>query len=84
VRRVNSCNSPVSAEFRPRSAMMCRASSLVEISHTRTKLRQLIIDLDHIDAAIRIFDPSYDVERASARRSRSQHTAHSGAMRRGR
>jgi hypothetical protein len=25
-------------------------------------LRQLIIDLDHVDAAIRIFDPSYDVE----------------------
>jgi hypothetical protein len=33
-----------------------------EISHTRARLRQLIIDLDHIDAAIRLFDLYYDVE----------------------
>jgi hypothetical protein len=39
-----------------------RAEIAGEISHTRAKLRQLIIDLDHVDAAIRIFDPSYDVD----------------------
>ena len=39
-----------------------RAQLAGEISHTRAKLRQLIIDLDHIDAAIRLFDPDYDVE----------------------
>jgi hypothetical protein len=38
-----------------------RAEIAGQISHTRAVLRQLIIDLDHVDAAIRIFDPSYDV-----------------------
>jgi hypothetical protein len=33
-----------------------------QLAHTRATLRQLIIDLDHVDAAIRIFDPNYDVE----------------------
>jgi len=32
-----------------------------QISQTRAALRQLIIDLDHIDAAIRLVDPAYDV-----------------------
>jgi hypothetical protein len=39
-----------------------RAEIAGQIGHTRAMLRQLIIDLDHVDAAIRIFDPSYDVE----------------------
>ena len=39
-----------------------RAEIAGQIAHTRATLRQLIIDLDHVDAAIRIFDPSYDVE----------------------
>lgn len=39
-----------------------RAEIAGQIAHTRAMLRQLIIDLDHVDAAIRIFDPSYDVE----------------------
>jgi hypothetical protein len=38
-----------------------RAEIAGTIAHTRATLRQLIIDLDHVDAAIRIFDPSYDV-----------------------
>jgi hypothetical protein len=38
-----------------------RAEITGQVSHTRATLRQLIIDLDHVDAAIRIFDPSYDV-----------------------
>ena len=39
-----------------------RAEIAGRIAHTRATLRQLIIDLDHVDAAIRIFDPNYDVE----------------------
>ena len=39
-----------------------RAEIAGEITHTRAKLRQLIIDLGHVDAAIRIFDPEFDVE----------------------
>ena len=39
-----------------------RAEIPGRIAHTRAILRQLIIDLDHVDAAIRIFDPGYDVE----------------------
>jgi len=33
-----------------------------KVAETRAALRQFIIDLDHVDAAIRLFDPSYDVE----------------------
>jgi hypothetical protein len=49
-----------------------------QISHTRPTLRQLIIDLDHVDAAIRIFDPNYDVG-VSVRRSRQPHIVRCGA-----
>lgn len=39
-----------------------RAEIAGQVSHARAAVRQLIIDLDHIDAAIRLFDPDYDVE----------------------
>jgi len=39
-----------------------RAEIAGKITHTRTKLRQLLVDLEHVDAAIRIFDPAFDVE----------------------
>jgi hypothetical protein len=39
-----------------------RAEIAGQIAHTSAVLRQLIIDLDHVDAAIRIFDPNYKVE----------------------
>ena len=39
-----------------------RAEIAGEITHTRAKLRQLIIDLGHVDAAILIFDPDFDVD----------------------
>jgi hypothetical protein len=39
-----------------------RAEIAGEITHTCAKLRQLIIDLGHVDAAIRIFDPDFDVD----------------------
>lgn len=39
-----------------------RAEIAARIVEARAGLRQLIIDLDNIDAAIRIFDPSYAIE----------------------
>jgi hypothetical protein len=38
-----------------------RAEIAGGIADARATLRQLIIDLDHVDAAIRLFDPNYDV-----------------------
>ena len=38
-----------------------RAEIAGEIAGARETLRKLIVDLDHIDAAIRLFDPDYDV-----------------------
>lgn len=38
-----------------------------QIEHTQDKLRQLVIDLDHIDAAIHIFDPLIELEEIKAR-----------------
>ena len=39
-----------------------RAEIAGEITHTRATLRQLLIDLEHVDAAIRIFNPGFDIE----------------------
>jgi hypothetical protein len=57
-----------------------RAEIAGQISHTRAVLRQLIIDLDHIDAAIRIFDPSYDVEGIRQKIPSAAHRAIRGDM----
>jgi hypothetical protein len=38
-----------------------RAEIAGQIDAARATLRQLIVDLDHVDAAIRLFDPDYDV-----------------------
>ena len=40
-----------------------RAEIAGQIEHTQTNLRQLIIDLDNIDAAIRLFKPDIDLEK---------------------
>jgi hypothetical protein len=39
-----------------------RAEIAGEITHTRAKLRQMLIDLGHVDAAIRLFEPDFDVD----------------------
>jgi hypothetical protein len=45
------------------SALVAKRAEIAgKISVTRTDLRQLIADLDHVDAAIRLFAPDYDVE----------------------
>jgi len=38
-----------------------RAELTGRIAALRSELRQLLIDLSHVDASIRIFDPEYDV-----------------------
>lgn len=38
-----------------------RAEIAGQIDAARAALQRLIVDLDHIDAAIRLFDPDYDV-----------------------
>ena len=57
-----------------------RAEIAGEIAHTRAKLRQLIIDLDHVDAAIRLFDPNYDVEGIRQKIPSAAHRAIRGDM----
>lgn len=39
-----------------------RAEIAGRITQVRATLRQLITDLDHVDAAIRIFDPGFNIE----------------------
>ena len=39
-----------------------RAEIAGQIEHTKTSLRQLIIDLDKIDAAIRLFKPDFNLQ----------------------
>ena len=44
-----------------------RAEIAGQIEHTQDQLRQLVIDLDHIDASIHIFDPSIELQEIKAR-----------------
>ena len=39
-----------------------RAEIAGRIEHTQTNLRQLIIDLDNLDATLRLFKPNIDIE----------------------
>ena len=51
-----------------------------QIEHTQDKLRQLTIDLDHVDAAIHIFDPSIELEEIKARPVPPKHHAFRGEV----
>ena len=51
-----------------------------QIEHTQDKLRQLVIDLDHIDASIHIFDPSIELEEIKARPVPPRHQAFKGEV----
>ncbi len=42
--------------------MQKRAEIAGRIEHTQTALRQLIIDLDNLDATLRLFEPDIDLE----------------------
>ena len=46
----------------------------------RAEIRKITCDLDHLDAAIRLFDPNADISRV--KRYPTKHSAHKGQMRR--
>jgi hypothetical protein len=46
-----------------------RAEIAGQIEHTQATLRKLVIDLDAIDAAIRIFDPDADIGAIKAKQT---------------
>lgn len=51
-----------------------------QIEHTQLKLRRLITELDTVDAAIRLFDPTADLGAIKDRRYRPRHEAFRGEM----
>lgn len=57
-----------------------RAEIAGQIAQTRATLRQLIIDLDHVDAAIRLFDPNYDVEGIRPKTYPAGHVTYRGEL----
>jgi hypothetical protein len=57
-----------------------RAEIAGKIAHVRAELRQLIIDMDHIDAAIRIFDPEFDPEGIRAKSYPAGHVTYRGEL----
>ena len=51
------------AETHVVSALLQKRATLAgQIEHTQTTLRQLIIDLDNLDATLRLFEPDIDLE----------------------
>lgn len=57
-----------------------RAEIAGQIEHTQDKLRQLVIDLDHVDAAIHIFDPSIELLEIKSRPVPPRHQAFKGEV----
>ena len=57
-----------------------RAEIAGQVEHTQDKLRQLVIDLDHIDASIQVFDPSIELEEIKARPVPPKHHAFRGEV----
>src|SRR3990172_4521142 len=57
-----------------------RAELAGQIEHTQDKLRQLVIDLDHIDAAIHIFDPTIELVEIKSRPVPPKHQAFKGEV----
>ena len=50
------------------------------IEHTQTQLRQLVIDLDHLDATIRQFKPDIDLEDIRPKPMPPRHSAFRGQV----
>jgi hypothetical protein len=57
-----------------------RAEIAGQIEHTQDALRQLVIDLDHIDSAIHIFDPSIELQEIKSRPVPPKHQAFKGEV----
>jgi hypothetical protein len=55
-----------------------RAEVAAEIKFHKAELRKLICDLDHLDAAVRLFDPDADTSRV--KRYPTKHRAQKGEM----
>lgn len=51
-----------------------------QIEHAQDQLRQLVINLDHIDAAIHIFDPTIELVEIKARPVPPRHHAFKGEV----
>ncbi len=57
-----------------------RAEIAGQIEHTQTALRQLIIDLDNLDATIRLFKPDIDLEEIRPKPLPPRHAAFRGEI----
>lgn len=57
-----------------------RAEIAGQIEHTQDALRKLVIDLDSIDAAIRLFDPEADIGAIRPKQYPPRHAAFRGEM----
>ncbi len=53
-----------------------------QIEHTQNVLRQLVIDLDHVDATLRIFSPNIDLENVKPKPMPPKHAAFRGEVNR--
>ena len=57
-----------------------RAEIAGRIEHFQSTLRQLIIDLDNLDAAIRLFKPDIDLEEIKPKPLPPRHQAYQGEV----
>ncbi len=57
-----------------------RAEIAGQVEHNQRELRCLISELDHIDASIRIFDPSVDIGRIKSKPVPPRHAAFKGEV----
>ena len=57
-----------------------RAEIAGQIEHTQDRLRQLVIDLDNLDATIHLFDPSIELQDIKSRPVPPRHHAFKGEV----
>ncbi|MCH8095959.1 MAG: hypothetical protein IID53_02615 [Proteobacteria bacterium] len=57
-----------------------RAEIAGQIEHTQTQLRQLVIDLDNLDATLRLFKPDIDLEEIRPKPLPPRHHAFKGEV----
>ena len=69
------------AETHVVSALMRKRAEMAgHIEHTQTALRQLIIDLDNLDATLRLFEPDIDLEEIKPKPFPPRHQAFRGEV----
>lgn len=57
-----------------------RAEIAGQIEHNQLRLRQLVVEIDHIDAAIRIFNPNIDIGSIRPKPVPPRHAAFKGEV----